>query len=144
LAVRFLLRIVTAVTIVQLVLLTTRWDYIFKALGSIGIPDGIIFVLALTYRYIYVFISSALDMILAKKSRTVGKEKGGSIRSWIGALSGSLLMKSITMSRDVHEAMVSRGFTGKVKTLKQFSFQAADLVGFFVILSLAGGVFALR
>jgi len=144
LAVRFLIRIATTVTIVQLVLLTTRWDFILKALGSIGIPHGFLFVLALTYRYIYVFISSALDMILAKKSRTVGKEKVSSLRSWIGALSGSLFMKSIVMSRDVHEAMISRGFTGKVKTLKTFSFQIADWVSLFIILIITGGAIVIR
>ena len=66
------------------------------------------------------------------------------MRYWLGSLSGSLLMKSMIMSRDVHEAMISRGFTGKVKTLKQFAFARVDFTSFLIILTIAGGAFALR
>jgi cobalt/nickel transport system permease protein len=130
LAIRMLLRVVTAMSIVQLVLETTRWDYVLRGFELFKIPHTILFVFALTYRYIFILLSTALDMMFARKSRNVGKVTASGSRFWIGTMTGCLLVKSFVMSANVHDAMISRGFTGEVRTMYPFVLHVADYVCF--------------
>ena len=133
----FIFRIAGSVSVVQLLMLTTRWDHILKSLITFRISSGIIFVLSITYRYIYVLMSNVLDMMNARKSRLVGVQTIDQQRNWIGALAGTALVKSLALSHDVSDAMVSRGFDGRIRTYHQLQFSWFDyfvLVIFSIIL----------
>jgi cobalt/nickel transport system permease protein len=105
-----------------------------KAFEFFHIPPGVLFVLSLTYRYINVLLTAALDMMLARKSRTVGRQSAGAARSGVGIIAGNLMVKSITLSGEVRDAMVSRGYTGKIRTVNNFIFHSRDvLVGLSLI-----------
>ncbi len=125
-ALRLLLRVAGSVTMMQILLLTTRWDLILNSLKILYVPSSIIFVLSLTYRYIHVLLKSALDMMIAKKSRSVGQSTKKNERAWIGSITGTLMSKTIALSSDVHDAMISRGFTGSVRTYSNQLFQVQD------------------
>lgn len=128
-AIFFLLRVAASVTIVQVLLATTRWDKLLKALHVMGVPSGIIFVLSLTYRYIFVLLTNMIDMVFARKSRMVGRSSAGQHRQWAGGLVGTLFAKTFMIGREVNEAMVSRGFRGDVKTYDSFAFGYRDVIG---------------
>lgn len=133
-ATRFLIRIGLSVTFVQMILATTPWNRTLSAFRFFRIPAGILFILSLTYRYIFVLVGNALDMILARKSRTAGKVTGSDTRMWFGTLIGTLMIKSFVLSREVNDAMVSRGFTGQIRTLEVSSFGSVDYVGWLMII----------
>src|SRR5262249_1993138 len=68
-----LLRVGASVSIGVLLVLTTRWASLLKALHVLHVPQVFVLILGMTYRYIYVLLQSANDMFLARKSRVVGR-----------------------------------------------------------------------
>jgi cobalt/nickel transport system permease protein len=131
-----LLRAETAVSLSTLLVLSTRWAHILKALRVLRVPVVFVVILGMTYRYLFVILDTALDMFESRESRTVGVLEGPDRRRLATATVGVLLSKSYHLSTDVHLAMQSRGFRGEVYLLDDFAMQAADwcwLLSFFSI-----------
>ena len=122
----FLARVAVSVSLAVLLVVTTRWADLLKAMHILHIPGLFIVVLGMTYRYIFLFLQTVENLFLARKSRTVGRAVSGEERQWIGATMGALLSKSFKTSDDVYQAMVSRGFTGNVRTMAEFSMRDED------------------
>jgi cobalt/nickel transport system permease protein len=121
-----LLRVSTSVSLTLLLILTTPWNVVLSALSILRVPDVFILILGMTYRYIYLLLRTANDMFLSRQSRMVGRLGGAEQRRILAATSATLLNKSLTMSSEVYLAMLSRGFTGAVVTLKPFKMQQRD------------------
>ncbi|MBX6341511.1 MAG: cobalt ECF transporter T component CbiQ [Thermomicrobiaceae bacterium] len=122
----FVLRVTTSVSLAVLLVVTTRWADLLKALRVIGVPEVFIVVLGMTYRYIFLFLRAVENLFLARASRTVGEASDRERRQWIGASAGTLLSKSMRTSNEVYQAMVARGFTGNVRTLTDFAMRDED------------------
>jgi cobalt/nickel transport system permease protein len=116
----------TAATLAALLVLTTPWPWVLKALRVFGCPVLVVAILGMTYRYIFVILETALDMFESRKSRTVGVLEPGERRRLAAASAGVLLSKSLQLSSDVHLAMQSRGFRGEVYLLDDFRALPAD------------------
>ena len=123
-AAMLLSRVGTSVSLGALLILTTRWADLLKALQVLRVPDVFIVVLGITYRYLFLLLHTTNNMFLSRTSRTVGQTSGFEQRRWIGALTGTLVGKSLKMSDDVYQAMLSRGFAGEIRTFA--SFRARD------------------
>jgi cobalt/nickel transport system permease protein len=121
-----LLRVSASVSFSMLLILTTPWNTVLSALSVLRIPDEIVLILGMTYRYIFVLLRSANDMFLSRQSRVVGRLSSGEERKIVAASMGTLLNRSISLSSEVYLAMVSRGFRGKVRTLKPFKMHTRD------------------
>jgi cobalt ECF transporter T component CbiQ len=121
-----LLRVGTSVSIGVLLVLTTRWASLLKALHVLHVPQVFVLILGMTYRYIYVLLQSANDMFLARKSRVVGRVSGGDDRRWLTASMGVLLSRSYRLSDEVYLAMQSRGFRGEVQIMDEFNWRTSD------------------
>jgi cobalt/nickel transport system permease protein len=129
-------RVETAATLATLLVLTTPWMHILKALRSLRLPAEVVMMLAMTHRYIFLFAESAGQMLEARESRTVGPLSRELQRQVLSRSAGVLLTKSIEMSNDVYTAMQSRGFRGDVHVLVDFRMRPADyvaLAGFVLI-----------
>ncbi len=125
----------TSVSLVLLVVLTTRWTDLLKALKVLRISDAFIVVFGMTYRYLFLLLHAINGTFLARASRTVGRSNGAEERRWIAATTGALVNKSFRMSEDVYLAMVSRGFAGDIRTLTEFRMADRDwlIVGLVVV-----------
>lgn len=132
-----LLRVSTSVSLTLLLILTTPWNTVLSALTVLRVPDEFILILGMTYRYIYLLLHTANDMFLSRKSRVVGRLDAAEDRRMLAAISGTLLSKSLNMSSEVYLAMQSRGFRGRIVTLKPFRMQARDWAWLGVFLALA-------
>jgi cobalt ECF transporter T component CbiQ len=121
-----LFRAETAVSLSTLLVLTTRWAHILKALRVLRLPVVFVVILGMTYRYLFVILETALDMFESRDSRTVGVLEGSDKRRLATATVGVLLSKSYHLSADVHLAMQSRGFRGEVYMLDDFEIRTAD------------------
>lgn len=121
-----LLRAEAAVSLSTLMVLTTRWAHILKALRVLQVPVVLVVILGMTYRYLFVILQTALDMFESRESRTVGALAGPDGRRLATATVGVLLSKSYQLSSDVHLAMQSRGFRGEVYLLDEFEMRRAD------------------
>jgi len=133
-----LLRVGTSVSFAVVLILTTPWNTLLKALGVLRVPKIFILILNMTYRYIYLLLHTANDMFLARKSRVVGRMPAGDQRRLLTATMGTLLDKSYHLSNEVYLAMLSRGFRGRPRVLENFRLRPHDWVWGIAICGLAG------
>ena len=119
-ALRVVCRVAASVSLVVLLTLTTPWNRLLAALRSLGVPRMFVLIVGMAYRYLFLLLGTVTDMYQARKARTVGAEKhGDAARRFVFASVGSLLGKSLTLSEEVHQAMLSRGYRGDAKVLAQ-------------------------
>jgi cobalt ECF transporter T component CbiQ len=116
----------TAATLSALLVLTTPWPWVLKALRTFKCPMVLVAILGMTYRYIFVILQTAFEMFESRKSRTVGTLAPAERRRLAAAAVGVLLSKSLQLSGDVHLAMQSRGFRGEVYVMQDFRARIAD------------------
>ncbi len=133
-----LLRVSTSVSLGLLLVLTTPWNTLLKALSVLRVPDTFILILGMTFRYIYLLLNTLDDMLLSRKSRVVGRLDGAAQRAVIGATAGTLLGKSLALSGDVYLAMQSRGYRGTPKTMDTFRMRGRDWAWAAGLLAVAG------
>ena len=111
-------RVALSISLVVLLTLTTPWSRLLAALRSLFVPTTVILVLSMSYRYLFHLLTSVDDMYTARRARTVGAESGvASSGRFVAASAGALFGKAHAMSEEVYLAMVSRGYTGNVRTL---------------------------
>ncbi len=108
-AIFLILRVETAVTLTTLLVLCTPWTHVLKALRALGLPAQIVTMMAMTHRYIFLLIETANQMLESRQSRTVGPLSGRQQRAIATRSAGVLLSKSMDLSYDVYQAMMSRG-----------------------------------
>ena len=139
---RLTLRVGAAVSFVTLLSVTTRWSSMLRGLRALGVPRPFVEVLGLAHRYAAVLMRSASEAFVARKSRTVGRVSAASGRGFLGSLAGALLGKTLALADEVHEAMVSRGWTGEARTLEPLRLRAPD-AAWLAAMGLAAGAVAL-
>jgi len=135
-----LLRVSTSVSFAVLLILTTPWTTLLKALSVLRVSHVFILILGMTHRYIFILLHTANDMFLARRSRVVGRMDSAAHRRWLTASVGTLLSKSYDLSNEVYLAMLSRGFRGQARTLDTFRLRGLDWMygaGFFAVAGLA-------
>jgi cobalt ECF transporter T component CbiQ len=127
----------TAATLSALLVLTTPWPWVLKSLRTFRCPMVLVAILGMTYRYIFVILQTAFEMLESRKSRTVGVFAPAERRRLAASAVGVLLSKSLQLSGDVHLAMQSRGFRGEVHVMQDFCARIADWYWLAGFLSLA-------
>ncbi len=120
------LRVGASVSTAVLLVLTTPWNSLLKALGVLRVPDVFVVILGMTYRYIYLLLHIAGAMFQARQSRTVGRLSGGEERRLLAAGAGVLLSRSLQLSSEVYLAMQARGLRGYPRTMDTFRLQRRD------------------
>ncbi|MFI5225279.1 MAG: cobalt ECF transporter T component CbiQ [Candidatus Limnocylindrales bacterium] len=125
-AILFVSRVAVSVSLAVLLVLTTPWADVLKSLQAIKVPQLFILVLAMAYRYIFLFLHLANGMFDARKSRIVARTSGGEQRRWIAGSIGNLVNRSVKMSTDVYGAMAARGFSGSIRSLQSYRMHASD------------------
>ncbi len=113
-------------TFALLLILTTPWPHVLKALRAVGVPLVVVAILGLTHRYLFVLLQSALQSFEARRSRTLGPMDSAQRRRAIAGGAGALLGKAYQLSGEVHLAMVSRGYRGEVHLLDDFRTRPRD------------------
>lgn len=119
-----------------LVIMTTPFNRVLRALRALQVPSVFVAILAMTFRYIFLLVETTQDMLLSRRSRIVGRMSPSDNRSLLAGTAGVLLGKSIQMSDDVYHAMASRGFRGEIYLLDDFQMRTADwfvLVGIIIL-----------
>jgi len=120
------LRVATSVSLAVLLVLTTEWIRLLKAMSVLRVPEMVILVLAMTYRYIHLFLMTVEAMLLARKSRQIGDSNIKEAHGWIASRLGVLVGKSYSLSNEVHLAMLSRGWSENPRLMEDFSFGPLD------------------
>jgi cobalt/nickel transport system permease protein len=121
-----LLRSETAATLALVLVFTTPWMHILKALRLFRVPVVFVVILGMTCRYILLLLENAHEMFESRKSRTVGPTTRGEQRRIAIASTGALLSRTFQLSNEVYLAMQSRGFRGEVYILDDFRMRTWD------------------
>jgi cobalt ECF transporter T component CbiQ len=140
-----LLRVETAATLALLLVFTTPWMHVLKALRVFRVPVVFVAILGMASRYILLLLEKAHEMFESRKSRSVGALSAADRRRMAVASAGVLLSRSFQLSGDVYLAMQARGFRGEVHLLDDFAMKRLDwlaLAGFAALA--AAGVWAGR
>ena len=119
-------RVETAVTLSLLLVTCTPWAHVLKALRALHVPAVLVVILGMTYRYIFLLLQTAHEMLESRRSRTIGRLSGSETRRIATASVGVLLGKTMELSGEVYLAMQSRGFRGEVDVLDDFKMQPRD------------------
>ncbi len=133
-----LLRVGASVSIGVLLILTTRWATLLKALRVLRVPQAFVLILGMTYRYIYVLLHTANNMFLARTSRVVGRVSSADDRRWLAASMGTLFAKSYELSDQVYLAMQSRGFRGEAQVMDALVWRRVDWLWLAAFVVVAG------
>lgn len=90
------------------------------ALGCLGIPDKLVYLLLITYRYVFVMEQEYQRLIRAMKIRAF--RPGTNLHSYqaYAYLVGMLFVHASARADRVSKAMKCRGFTGRFHSLWQF------------------------
>lgn len=110
-----------------------------SALDRLRFPKKICFILLYSYRYVHVIHQEYLKLYRAAAMRSFVPATSLHTYRTFAYLFGMTLVKSYNRSQRVHQAMLLRGFSGRLVSLYPFRFRTSDalFVGFFVFLSLA-------
>jgi cobalt/nickel transport system permease protein len=108
-------RVANSLAISFFVLSTTPFPEIIKALKVLRVPDALLMIITLTYKYMFIFARTVEDMHLAKKSRLAGGVSDAEARRWIAGRIAVLFRKSRLRSEEIYKAMRARGFSGDVR-----------------------------
>jgi cobalt/nickel transport system permease protein len=136
-------RVETAATLSVLLILCTPWGHVLKALRVLRVPVVVVVILGMAYRYIFLLLENARDMLESRRSRMVGELKGHEYRRVAAASVGVLMSKTLQLSDDVYGAMLARGFRGDVYLLDDFRTAAVDWIMLAGFVAAAGAAFYL-
>jgi cobalt/nickel transport system permease protein len=136
-AAHLLLRAETSATWALLVVLSTPWNALLKALRALRIPVAAVVIIGMTQRYIFLLLQLAREQFQARRSRLVAILSPPERRKIAASSAGVLLDKSVQLSGEVFSAMQARGFRGEIYSLDDFRMNPRDWFALFILIALA-------
>ena len=115
---RLFLRVTDCLSASFLLLYTTPLHKIIRSLKIFRVPDTVLIIFFLTYKYIFLFSTMLQDMYLAVRSRLPGPLSKREARGWAAGRSALLFRKTQMRCEDLFRAMTSRGL-GRDITLSE-------------------------
>jgi cobalt/nickel transport system permease protein len=140
----FFLRALAMISVTTLVLRTTRADRLFNALADLKAPGLAVAILQMAYRYIFTLAELIGDLHMARKSRTIKFDSNSGERRWVAGRIGWTLNRSLELSEQVTESMISRGWNGKYISLPGPAAKRRDWLAAGIVLVSAAGLLALN
>jgi cobalt/nickel transport system permease protein len=104
---------------------STSFPDLLLAMRAIHVPQLLVSIFGLMWRYMFVLVDEAGRLLRARSSRSgisdhPGAKPGGSL-AWrgrvTGGMAGSLFLRAFDRSDRIYMAMVSRGYDGEVRSL---------------------------
>jgi len=105
----FTLRVGVGVALLSLIVMTTPFSAVIAAMRDLRAPVALVWVVAVTYRYLFLFFDELQRLILARNGRTTGRSsvRGG----WRDArrIAGTFLLRTLDRGERVGRGMRARG-----------------------------------
>jgi cobalt/nickel transport system permease protein len=96
------------------------------AMSRLMIPDKIVSLFLITYRYIFVMKQEYERLLRAARARGFRPRTNIHTYRTYAYLVGMLLVRAVERAERVHKAMICRGFRGKFYSLREFSMSPLD------------------
>lgn len=127
-----LLRSWLSVQAAILLVATTRFPDMIHAFEHLHVPAVLTTIVSFLYRYLFVLTDEVMRLLRARQSRsaTVAGLKSGRNVVWrarvTGNMAGQLFLRSYERSDRIYNAMLSRGYTGQLRTLNPHVMGSSD------------------
>ncbi len=109
------MRVINSLSLSFLVLYTTPFPEMVRALKVLKVPDTFLIIISLCHKYIFLFSKTVEDMYLAKKGRMIREDSNKKAREWIAGRLAFIFRKTQLRCEEVFRAMVGRGFSDTIK-----------------------------
>lgn len=119
-----LIKFALTISAALLLIATTSFPGVCHALRRLGVPSLFTSQLLFLYRYIFVLMEEAMRIVRAKDLKSFGS-RGTGVKVFAGLI-GVLFIRTIERASRIYNAMLSRGFDGKMKTMKKSRLGFAD------------------
>jgi len=108
----FTVRVWFCVASLTLLILSTGFDKMLGLLSTIRVPNVIVQLFGLTYRYFFVSIHEVQSVLIAKEARTYVHKKTLNMQALkdLGSIIATLFIRTYERSERVYLAMKARGF----------------------------------
>lgn len=117
-----------AVSCLFLLALTTPMTEIVGLLRRLRVPELFLELMLLAYRNIFIFLENIRQIRLAQAARLGYTSVGNSWRS-LAALGGNLLLRTLYRSKQLHLALLARGYDDELRYLEeQYTWSLRNLV----------------
>lgn len=114
-AVTLVLRVVVSVSLVLLFSMTTPWPELQGLLRRLGHAGSTVDdLLSTTRRYLFLLLRKAEELLLARRSRLMGRLPSREGRRILASAAGALLAHTYQVSQEVALAMEARGASGDI------------------------------
>ncbi|MCP4106134.1 MAG: cobalt ECF transporter T component CbiQ [Desulfobacteraceae bacterium] len=107
---------------------TSSLSALGSAMNRLHLPDKIVLLLLMTYRYVFVIELEYQRLVRAAKIRGFSPKTDMHTYRTYAYLIGMIFVRSSDRSERVHKAMLCRGFKGKFYCIREFSFTRLDLI----------------
>jgi cobalt/nickel transport system permease protein len=128
LALLICLKALAIVTVMLVLLVTAPLDATLKAAQALRMPGVVIYVVLLTYRYLFVLADEWARLRIALRVRGYRNRADRHSYRTVGHVAGTLLVRGSERAERVGQAMRCRGFDGQFRSLTNFQTTAADVV----------------
>ena len=119
--------IVTMLALIALVS-TTRFADLLTAMQKLAVPRLLIIQLGFLYRYIFVLIDRAHQILRARTGRRLRNLGFKTELKTVASMLGSLFVRSIDTAEHINIAMQARGFDGNWRSLSKLQLRRCDLI----------------
>ena len=106
-------RVLGSMGIVMVLCQTTPTPQVFAALSWAKVPHTWIEIAGLMYRYLYILFEQAVCVVSAQRVRLGYRGLRRSFQS-AGSLAGIVILRSLDQAEKSHEAMMARGYRGRL------------------------------
>jgi cobalt/nickel transport system permease protein len=123
-AVLLIVRTWLSAQVAILLIATTPMPRLIAGLEALHAPEFLLQVMQFLYRYLTVLAEEAGTMLQA------GSARAGTLRTLrfreAAAMAGVLFARSYARAQAIHQAMIARGFEGRLPAIRQAPFRLAD------------------
>ena len=124
----FTARVAVAISFPIAATMAVEWDDLIEGFRILKIPDLMVRILLICYRYTFLMANMAVSMLTSRRARILSKESWRTSWNWGSEAVGALLLKSMMLSEMVHMAMTARGFGREVEERKRIKRRGAAFI----------------
>ena len=125
---RSFLRVFNSVSLSLLLVYTTSFPRMLKAVGVFHVPDTLLMVVWLAYKFIFILCRTIEETFLAAKSRFIRNVRNAALRKIVTGRIFFIYRKAHLTYEQTYTAMVSRGYEGRIILVAENKLNAKDFI----------------
>lgn len=134
------IKVITIVILVNIMINTATFRDTASALRKLKVHDRMLNIILFTYRYFFVFFEALRKMRIALTLRGSGKRSTVKSLGTSANLAGSILVRSYEQTERTYQAMLLRGYSGRIVSERIFKVKTADIILSFLITAIPAAV----